>query len=318
MRTLLLLLSALILNGLFATRAAEAQDIGPKPFDYPWDVEVFDLPVSANGIGYRLYVRAPLRKPADGEQPSTIYFLDALNQFTPAAAMSYNYEYFNYIPASYFVGIGYQNEADGMVREENRTRDYTPTSFSPPDDSHFLADHPVDWQGSGGAHAFFQVVRDEIIPFMESRFDVDPMDRVLVGKSVSGLGAASALLGFPGLFNRYVIISPSLWWDDWLEPLEDRAIMEMAREAAGTTYPVETRVYLAAGEAEERLGVLTDIYYLQHTLRNRRDPNLKFFVDILPGEQHEGVFPAAFMRGIVGVYANEPARKPSASPVHWN
>lgn len=62
---------------------------------------------------------------------------------------------------------------------------------------------------------------------------------------------------------------------------------------------------------------MTDLYTFAETLRQRRDPNLKVTVEILPGEQHEGVFPAAFMRGIVAVYAGEAARKPSATLVRW-
>lgn len=93
--------------------------------------------------------------------------------------------------------------------------------------------------------------------------------------------------------------------------------MKAARATSDTKHPHETRVYFAVGEAEERLDLVTDLYVLANSLRKRRDPNLKVNLEVLPGEQHEGVFPAAFMRGIVGVYAGEPARKPSASPLNW-
>jgi predicted alpha/beta superfamily hydrolase len=293
------------------------QEIAPQPFEYPYPVEVYDLPRSANGIEYRLYVRPPLEDPAEGEPPSTVYFLDALRNFTPAAAMSYNWEYFNYIPSSYFVGIGYRNEADGISRESNRTRDYTPTAFEPPDESHFLASHPVDWQGSGGAPAFFDVVEKEIVPFIEKRFAVSADDRVLVGKSTSGLAATYALLTRPELFNRYVIVSPAIWWDDWLDERRDRAIGEAERATRHLSRRREVRAYFAVGEAEERLRLVTDLYVLVDSLRNRHDPNLKVRLEVLPGEQHEGVFPAAFMRGIVAVYAQEPARRSSSVPVAW-
>ena len=111
--------------------APAAGDVAKKPFAFPFDVAVYDLPTSSNGIRYRLYVRPPLREPAEGEQPSTFYFLDALRSFVPAASMTSNYEIFNYIPSAYFIGIGYQDEADGIPKEHNRTRDYTPTKFAP-------------------------------------------------------------------------------------------------------------------------------------------------------------------------------------------
>ncbi len=300
-----------------AARLSLAQDPNPQPFNYPFDVDVFDLPISENGIGYRLYIRPPLREPASGEKSSVFYFLDALQLFTPSAAMSYNYEYFNYIPSAYFVGVGYQNEADGVTREVNRTRDYTPTAFAPPDSTHYLASNPVDYEGSGGTNAFLDVFASQIIPFIESRYEVDNRDRVLIGKSMSGLGAVHAMLTKPNLFNRYVIISPAIWWDDWLYERKDRYVMREAASTKMVEYPSETRVYFAVGEAEERLGLVTDLYVLVNELRKQQRPNLKLYLDVLDGEQHEGVFPAAFMKGISGVYADEPARKPSASPVRW-
>ncbi len=295
---------------------ASAQEIQAKTFKYPYDVKVYDLPTASNGIDYRVFVRTPLRPPADGEKSSSFYFLDALANMTPAASMTYNYEIFNYIPSAFYIGIGYQNEGDGPWTQENRTRDYTPTAFAPPS-GHFLENSRKDWENSGGASAFFDVVEKEIISFIESQFDVDPNYRVLIGKSTSGLGATYAALERPGLFNRYVIISPAIWWDDWLNSREDRWVMKAARKTAKTVYPKETRIYFAVGEAEERLDLVTDLYVLTKSLRKRRNTNLKINLEVLKGEQHEGVFPAAFMRGIAGVYAGEENRKPSSVALEW-
>ena len=68
---------------------------------------------------------------------------------------------------------------------------------------------------------------------------------------------------------------------------------------------------------EERMGLVTDIYVLANALRNRHDDNLKVYVDVLRGEQHEGVFPAGYMRGIVGLYQDETTTRSYASDVHW-
>ncbi|MBC3767219.1 hypothetical protein [Neptunicella marina] len=127
-----LLIFIVLLSIGCSARAQQAQS-----FDYPWPVEVFDLPVSDNKVQYRLYVRAPLRKVDKNAPVHCYYFLDALSNFTPAAAMSYNYEKFNYMPTGFFIGVGYTNEKDGNARTENRTRDYTPSQFTP-DSKHFL------------------------------------------------------------------------------------------------------------------------------------------------------------------------------------
>jgi predicted alpha/beta superfamily hydrolase len=302
---------------LAAATSLADEDITAKPFEYPFEVAVYDLPTSSNGVKYRIYVRPPLREPADGEDIATFYFLDALTTFVPAAAMTSNYEYFNYTPAAYFVGIGYQDEADGVAKEHNRTRDYTPSAFSPLDDKHFLYGSPDSYEGSGGADAFLDVVENEIVPFIERRYEVTGDDRVLVGKSMSGLAAVHSLLTRPGLFRRYVVMSPSIWWDDWFIDRSERYVMRMAEKTATADYPFETRLYLAVGDSEERFGLVTDLHVLANVLRNRRNDNLKVHLEVLAGELHEGIFPTGFMRGIVGVYAGDPDRRPSASTIKW-
>ena len=294
-----------------------SQTIEPKPFEYPFKVRVYDLPTSSNGINYRIYIREPLREPENGELASAFYFLDPIRLFVPSAAMSSNYEYFNYIPSAYFIGIGYANEADGLPKVENRTRDYTPTTFTPPDSTHFLSFSPVDYIGSGGADAFLKVLKDELIPFVEKHCNVSDSDRVLIGNSLSGLAATHTLLTQPDLFNRYLIISPSLWWDDWYNARQDRYVMKQVSALNKDLFNNETRVYFAIGEEEEGFGMVTDLYLLVNKLKMKRIDNLKLFLDVLEGEQHEGVFPSAFMKGIIGIYSNEEKRIPSASPVTW-
>ncbi|WP_291842832.1 alpha/beta hydrolase-fold protein [Maricaulis sp.] len=290
-----------------------AETLESRDFNYPYPVEVLDLPTAPNGIDYRLYIRPPLRDPAEGEQSSSIYLLDARQLFTPAASMTYNQEYFDFIPSSYFIGIGYQEDGADSFDEYDRTRDYTPTAFTP-DENHFLYNSRQDWEGSGGAEAFFDFFETVIIPLVETRYDVSPSDRALVGKSTSGLGATYALLERPGMFNRYVIISPALWWDDWLLPRHERWVMRAEAATRDTEYPVETRVYLAAGEAEHTFGLATDVFVLFDALRSRRNDNLRLNAELLPGEQHESAFPAALMRGLAGVYSD---RRESASPFEW-
>lgn len=301
-----------------ATPTLRAVDLEAKPFDYPWNVQVYDLPQSDNGVAYRLYIRAPLVDPPQGESASAFYFLDPLALFTPAAAMTYNYEFFNYIPSAYFIGVGYQNEADGEWKEANRTRDYTPTAFAPPSADHYLAANPVDYEGSGGADAFLDVLQDQIIPFVETSFAVDTEDRVLIGKSMSGLAATHALLTRPGLFQRYLIVSPAIWWDDFLYPRTERAVMRSAAATAMTGYPSPTRAYFAVGSAEEQLSLVTDLYVLVNTLRRSERSNLSVNLDVIPEQMHEGVFPAAFMRGILGLYADDEKTRASSVRMEWD
>lgn len=98
----------------------------------------------------------------------------------------------------------------------------------------------------------------------------------------------------------------------------DRSIMKTAEVTKDTVYPFETRAYFAVGDAEERMSLVTDVYVLFNALQRRFNANLKVNLEVLPDELHEGIFPNAFMRGIVGIYTDEEGRRPSASKLTWD
>lgn len=298
--------------------AARAQDAAPVPpdagtYSYPVPIYTLDLPPAPNGVAYRLYIRPPLSEPPPGEKAATVYFTDALLNMTPAGIMAVNYELRNYTPSAYFVGIGYRDGSADRLEETDRTRDYTPTAFQP-GPGHFLESSPESWQGSGGAEAFFDYVEATIIPLMEARYGVDPHERMIVGKSMGGLAVTYALIERPGLFNRHLIISPSIWWDDWTLPRQDRWVMRAVAANAARDYPVETRVYFAVGAAEERLGLVTDLYLLADALRHRPGANLKVQLEVMPNLDHGGAYPEGFMRGFLGLYSD---RRDNASQIRW-
>jgi predicted alpha/beta superfamily hydrolase len=264
----------------------------------PFEMEVIDLPVSDNHVAYRLFVRKPLVPPAPGgERPVVVYLLDALWDTPAVAAAESNAEFGGHFPPIYYVGVGYQDENDRVRLQANRTRDYLPTVWAPPDPGqHFL--QPVDYEGSGGASAFLDVLERQIFPLVESRYGVSGGTRVVVGKSDAGLLATYALLTRPELFSNYLIISPALWWDDYFLDYRDRAVMRFERDGHARLLAKPTKVWVGMGDGEERLGMLADVYVLSRALRLRNDPNLKLTVDIIPDEVHESVYMPAFTRGL--------------------
>ncbi len=87
----------------------------------------------------------------------------------------------------------------------DRKRDFTfPTTV--PNDKEL---YPT----TGGSAAFVRFLAQELLPYMDARFRTKP-DRLLIGQSLGGLLATEVLLEQPGLFQRYLIASPSLWWDN--------------------------------------------------------------------------------------------------------
>jgi predicted alpha/beta superfamily hydrolase len=94
------------------------------------------------------------------------------------------------------------------IRNTNRTRDLTPThsTIMEGKEQSFLA-------GSGGGKDFLKFIKSELIPHIESTYRTMPY-RVLVGHSFGGITVINALYTMPEIFNAYVAIDPSLWWDD--------------------------------------------------------------------------------------------------------
>jgi len=276
---------------------ALADDVVVHSWTPPFEIEVLDLPTAPNGVDYRLFVRKPIVPLSDDERPLAVFVLDALWDLPAAAAMHSNVEFLRHVPPLLLVGIGYQNETEGIRLEANRTRDYTPTSWAPDDpNSHFLK--PVDYEGSGGADDFLEFVQRTIVPLMEDRYDIDRDRRVLVGKSMGGLSATHALLARPALFSHYLIISPALWWDDYFVDFSDRAVMRQERATHTDRLDRPTRVYFTMGELEQNLGMHADVHVLARALRNRRDPNLTIEVRVMDGETHEGAFARGYAEGI--------------------
>ncbi len=95
------------------------------------------------------------------------------------------------------------------IPNTDRTRDLTPTHTMLGRDGKeddFL-------KASGGGDRFLQFIREELFPKIDSSYRTLPY-RILVGHSFGGLLALHALLNAQELFQGYIAIDPSVWWDN--------------------------------------------------------------------------------------------------------
>ena len=95
-------------------------------------------------------------------------------------------------------------------------------AFPPVRDSALRRDYPT----AGGSRAFHLFLATEVKPFIARRYRASGEDAV-IGESLAGLFIVETFLRAPGTFDRYVAISPSLWWDDMA--LADEAAALLAR-----------------------------------------------------------------------------------------
>jgi predicted alpha/beta superfamily hydrolase len=87
----------------------------------------------------------------------------------------------------------------GIVSSD-RERDYLPTPST---------EQPT----GGGADKFLRFINSELVPLIDSTYPASS-DRCIIGHSAGGLFAIYALENQPELFNSFICIDPSLWYDD--------------------------------------------------------------------------------------------------------
>lgn len=78
----------------------------------------------------------------------------------------------------------------------------------PTDDAELIAQYPTQ----GHSARFRDFLRDEVQPWVRTNFRTDG-DESLMGESLAGLFVVETFLKAPEMFDAYVAVSPSLWWD---------------------------------------------------------------------------------------------------------
>jgi predicted alpha/beta superfamily hydrolase len=128
-----------------------------------------------------------------------VYVLDGDAHFTSVVGMLQRFSGNNITPEMIVVAIP----------NTNRTRDLTPSKAKP--------NLPMVPEGlanaSGGGKDFLSFLEKELIPYIDKTYPTEPY-RMLIGHSFGGLFVMDALLNKPELFNSYISIDPSMWWND--------------------------------------------------------------------------------------------------------
>ncbi|GGB02851.1 alpha/beta hydrolase-fold protein [Puia dinghuensis] len=94
------------------------------------------------------------------------------------------------------------------IPNTDRQRDLTPTHVKT---SIFGDSNSV--RTSGGGENFTAFIEKELIPHIDSLYPTAPY-RIMIGHSLGGLMVINTLIHHPQLFNSYIAIDPSMWWDD--------------------------------------------------------------------------------------------------------
>jgi predicted alpha/beta superfamily hydrolase len=120
---------------------------------------------------------------------------------------------------------------------------------------------------------FIRFVEEELIPMITSTYRIDST-RTLIGQSLGGLLATEILVKKPEMFDNYIIVSPSLWWDDI-------SLLEIEPQP----YSGQKSIYIAVGkEGEQMERPASDLY--QKLLSSDTGASDVYF-NFLEGQDHD-------------------------------
>lgn len=184
------------------------------------------------------------------------------------------------------------------IPNTDRNRDMTPTRAK------LTAEGKEEaWlKNTGGADAFLKFIETELIPYVETHLRTQPF-RILTGHSFGGLLVMTAFLSRSELFNAYIGVSPSLWFDD-------QVLLKRAETGLSSLKASDRFLYFSVGgkEHERQVG---GIQQLSRLLRQSPPAGLKWKFEYLSVDTHGSQALRALYNGLEFIYGEPqpPARR---------
>ncbi len=225
-----------------------------------------------NGYNTNDTIRYPVIYLLDGSADEDFIHVVGLVQFN-------SFEWINQIPKSIVVGIA----------TVDRRRDFTFETT--------VAEAKKLYPTTGHSSKFISFIEKELQPFIQSNYKTNT-SKTIIGQSLGGLLLAEILIKKPFLFNKYVIVSPSLWWDNGsllnqpITKLENADVYIGVGKEGLTPTPIPRVMEVDAN-------VLAD------KIKSANLKNVKVFFDYLPSENHATIMHQAVSNAFRLLYATE-------------
>jgi predicted alpha/beta superfamily hydrolase len=212
---------------------------------------------------YLIQVTPPARPPVfPGQKAAVVYALDG--GWGVAGAAGWLLGGGGAMSPAYMVTIGYPTG-----QPNSREADFLPRPVARQDGS---------VARGGRSDKFTRFLLEELKPFIEARYPVDPARAVLFGHSLGGIFTASVLADHPDAFAGFLIASPSVW--------ADTTVPDRLRGSANGAGP---RVFVGWGELEEPY-MLEGGRQVAAALAGRGD---QLATHVFAGDFHITYYPAA-------------------------
>ncbi len=273
----LLLFLLLYANILCAQESGKTPSNTTRPFILGVVEEIKSIELNENrllnvylpdGYNEKDTLRYPVIYLLDGSADEDFIHIVGLVQFN-------SFEWVNVVPKSIVVGIA----------NIDRRRDFTFPAT--------VEQHRKDYPTTGGSSKFINFIEKELQPFIEKKYKTNS-SKTIIGQSLGGLLATEILFNKPHLFQKYIIISPSLWWDNG-------SILDK-----NLPYLRDTYVYIGVGK--EGLAPTTiprvmevDANVLADKIKKVNKNGIVYF-DFLPYENHGNIMHQAVYNAMKKLY----------------
>lgn len=159
-----------------------------------------------------------------------------------------------------------------------------------------------------GAATFRRYLAEDVIPWATGRYRADR--KVLTAVSLGGLFVVDTFLEQPEMFDDYIALTPSLWWDGGR--IADEAAANLAKQS-----PSDRRIYITMGD--EGVGNLTGEWLdtLIEAFRSRAPEGVKWaFVDRSGSEEHRTMALISWLDAMRTLYLT-PSRTGAAGTMNY-
>lgn len=264
---------------------SQLPEINSKPFILGETLEINSKALGENRI-INLYLPVGYNK-NDTTQYPVIYLLDgaADEDFIHVVGLIQfnNFEWINRVPKSIVVGIA----------NVDRKRDFTYPST--------IKEDQKSYPTTGHSASFINFIESELQPFIEKKYRGN-LSKTIIGQSLGGLLATEVLLKKPQLFNQYIIISPSIWWDNG-------SLLNLPLDHLNKIQ-LKSQIYIGVGKEGLSPGktprlMETDAQLLAERLKQIQNRNIQVFFDYLPQEDHATITHQAIFNALRMLYPTE-------------
>ncbi|WP_343747589.1 alpha/beta hydrolase-fold protein [Fluviicola sp.] len=165
------------------------------------------------------------------------------------------------------------------IANVDRKRDFTyPTT---------IEKDKQDFPTTGHSEEFIRFLETECIPFVQTYYKTND-HRTLTGQSLGGLLASEILLKKTALFNKYLIVSPSFWWNN-------QSLLNQFKEKSNRYKELGTKVFIAVGKEHPMMVKDTKTFakYLSYQLDETKRNFMEF-----KKEDHATILHAAAFEGL--------------------